>query len=75
MNQFLLSNIQKSKCSICQEFANIHCINCKDYIWLCVDHWCNIKQINIIDEMGYFAFLAGNVILSTEWSFTLIISL
>jgi hypothetical protein len=35
----------------------------------------NIKKIDIIDEMGYFAFLAGNVILSTEWSFTLIISL
>ncbi len=33
-----VSNIQKSKCSICQEFANIHCINCSN-IWLCVDHW------------------------------------
>jgi hypothetical protein len=34
------SNIQKSKCSICQEFANIHCINCNNNtIWLCVDHW------------------------------------
>jgi hypothetical protein len=34
------SNIQKSKCSICQEFANIHCINCSnDNFWLCVDHW------------------------------------
>ena len=33
------SNIQKSKCSICQEFANIHCINCNNNtIWLCVDH-------------------------------------
>jgi hypothetical protein len=33
-------NIQKSKCSICQQFANIHCINCSNYnIWLCVDHW------------------------------------
>ena len=30
---------EKAKCSICNEFANIHCINCKDYIWLCVDHW------------------------------------
>ena len=30
---------EKGKCSICNEFANIHCINCKDYIWLCVDHW------------------------------------
>jgi hypothetical protein len=35
------SNIQKSKCFICQEFANIHCINCSDdnNVWLCVDHW------------------------------------
>ena len=33
------SNIQKSKCSICQEFANIHCINCSgNNIWLCGDH-------------------------------------
>jgi len=34
-------NIQKSKCSICQEFANIHCINCSDdnNVWLCIDHW------------------------------------
>ena len=35
------SNIQKSKCSICQDLANIHCINCSinDNVWLCVDHW------------------------------------
>jgi hypothetical protein len=32
------SNIQKSKCSTCQGFANIHCINCSN-VWLCVDHW------------------------------------
>jgi hypothetical protein len=32
------SNIQ-SKCPICNGFANIHCVNCKDNIWLCVDHW------------------------------------
>ena len=32
------SSRQKSKCSICNEFANIHCVNCKDNIWLCVDH-------------------------------------
>ena len=31
--------IEKGKCSICNEFANIHCVNCKDTIWLCVDHW------------------------------------
>jgi hypothetical protein len=34
-----LSNREKCKCSICNEFANIHCVNCKDHIWLCVDHW------------------------------------
>jgi hypothetical protein len=33
------SNIQKSKCSICLEFANIHCINCTNNVWLCIDHW------------------------------------
>jgi hypothetical protein len=27
-----------AKCSACQAFANIHCINCIN-IWLCVDHW------------------------------------
>ena len=32
-------NTQKSKCSICQEFANIHCVNCSDNVWSCVDHW------------------------------------
>ena len=38
-------NIQKSKCFICQEFANIHCINCNhNNAWLCVDHW---KQHNL----------------------------
>jgi len=33
---------EKGKCSICQEFANIHCINCSDNnnnVWLYVDHW------------------------------------
>jgi hypothetical protein len=34
-----LSNKEKNKCSICNEFANIHCINCKDNIWVSVDHW------------------------------------
>jgi hypothetical protein len=29
---------QYAKCSICQGFANIQCINCSD-VWLCVDHW------------------------------------
>jgi hypothetical protein len=37
-------NMQKSKCSICQEFANIHCINCNDNnVWLCTDHWYSHK--------------------------------
>jgi hypothetical protein len=36
---------EKGKCSICQEFANIHCINCSNNnAWLCVDHW---KQHNV----------------------------
>lgn len=26
------------KCSTCQEFANIHCVNCSS-VWLCTDHW------------------------------------
>jgi hypothetical protein len=40
-----ISNIQKNKCSICQEFANIHCINCSDdNIWLCVYHWMQHKE-------------------------------
>jgi hypothetical protein len=39
------SNIQKSKCSVCQEFANIHCINCNNNnVWLCVDHWKQHKE-------------------------------
>ena len=29
---------QHTKCFICLEFANIHCINCSD-VWLCADHW------------------------------------
>ena len=34
------SNLKKSKCSICQDCANIHCVNCSNSnIWLCVDHW------------------------------------
>jgi hypothetical protein len=35
---------EKGKCSICNEFANIHCVNCKDQIWLCVDHWRRHKK-------------------------------
>ncbi len=30
---------EKGKCSICNEFANIHCVNCEDNILLCVNHW------------------------------------
>ena len=43
------SNIQKSKCSICQEFANIHCINCNN-VWLCTDHWMQHKTECHIDD-------------------------
>jgi hypothetical protein len=33
-------NIQKNRCSVCQEFANIHCLNCSSgNVWLCADHW------------------------------------
>lgn len=32
------SNMQKSKCPVCNEFANIYCSSCKE-VWLCVDHW------------------------------------
>jgi hypothetical protein len=27
-----------NKCSLCQRFANIYCINCNN-IWLCNDDW------------------------------------
>jgi hypothetical protein len=41
------SNIQKSKCSICQEFANIYCTNCSNNnVWLCVDHWRQHKNVS-----------------------------
>jgi hypothetical protein len=31
---------EKGKCFICNEFANIHCVNCSNNnVWLCVDHW------------------------------------
>jgi hypothetical protein len=45
------SNIQKSKCSICREFANIHCVDCnsKD-VWLCIDHWVQHKTESHIKE-------------------------
>ena len=29
---------QYAKCSICQGFANINCVNCNN-VWLCIDHW------------------------------------
>ena len=29
---------QYAKCSLCQAFANIHCVNCND-VWLCIEHW------------------------------------
>jgi hypothetical protein len=36
----LIYYVEKNKCSICSQPANIDCINCinKD-VWLCVDHW------------------------------------
>jgi hypothetical protein len=31
---------QYASCSLCGEFANIHCVSCLDNsTWLCVDHW------------------------------------
>ena len=27
------------KCSLCQGFANIYCVNCNSMVWLCNDHW------------------------------------
>jgi hypothetical protein len=30
---------RKKEYSICNEFSNIHCVNCKDNIWLCIDLW------------------------------------
>jgi hypothetical protein len=38
------SNRQKSKCSMCNEFANILCVNCN--LWICVDHWRQHKTKN-----------------------------
>jgi hypothetical protein len=38
------SNRNKGKCSVCNKFANIHCINCSNNVWLCTDHW---KQHNV----------------------------
>lgn len=35
---------QYTKCSICQGFANIHCANCNNNVWLCVDHWKQHKE-------------------------------
>ena len=32
------SHVQKSKCTICEGYANIHCINCSN-VWLCVNDW------------------------------------
>jgi hypothetical protein len=28
----------KTSCMTCQEFANIHCMNCSN-VWLCSSHW------------------------------------
>jgi hypothetical protein len=53
------SNIQKSKSSICQELANIHCINCNnnDIVWLCIDHWIHIKQMLIHNMLIRYCLL------------------
>jgi hypothetical protein len=41
---------EKGKCSICQDFANVHCINCSNNnVWLCVVHW---KQHNMDKHNG-----------------------
>lgn len=34
-----VSHVQKSKCIICEGYANIHCINHNGNVWLCVNHW------------------------------------
>ena len=33
------SKMPKNMCAICQGFANIHCMNCQDNVWLCVNDW------------------------------------
>jgi hypothetical protein len=39
---------QYASCSLCGEFANIHCRNCTESeIWLCVDHWKDHRLNNI----------------------------
>ena len=40
---FTLGTQNNKKCTTCNEFANIHCINCSSNVWLCVDHWRNHK--------------------------------
>lgn len=35
---------QYAKCSLCQEFANIYCVNCNN-AWLCSDHWRHHRDI------------------------------
>ncbi|MGI0033056.1 MAG: hypothetical protein ACRD97_07285 [Nitrososphaeraceae archaeon] len=36
----LIHYVEKNKCSVCSQHANIDCINCIDKdVWLCVDHW------------------------------------
>ena len=37
------SHVQKNKCTICEGYANIHCINCSNF-WLCIDHWASHKK-------------------------------
>ncbi|HEX5891779.1 MAG TPA: hypothetical protein VFY41_02870 [Nitrososphaeraceae archaeon] len=47
------SNTQKSKCDICQESANIHCINYRNNVWLCVTIRYSIKKKIIIISICY----------------------
>ncbi len=49
------SNIQKSKCLICQEFANVHCINCSNNnnFWYALTIGNSIKLLYIIIKSNY----------------------
>ena len=39
---------QYASCSLCREFANIHCVNCDgNRTWLCIDHW-RVHRLNHI---------------------------
>jgi hypothetical protein len=44
-NDYQRQQRQHTTCSICQGFANIHCVNCDD-ILLCIDHWKQHSKYN-----------------------------